>query len=802
MDTLVKELLTALDSKKPRDNKSRQRKKNGKPRIVVSNKPKVNFRKSPRPLVHGKKGAGDKKVDLVKQAVTLGTSLSGAASLSMSTVPLKKEVLHIEINPLVVFQYIHGVLSEAIRGIDTGFDTSYIYGVVKYYMNNLQAPNNSTLGVWPRKVLELSAHFRAREVGNYSYAPDWEPFFDGVSSLVSGMSANLLRGCTGLDVYTVGSIGSAVNSFLQPNSPDFLANQISEWQNNFSPSLDLVNISEIDSLDDGSASAFTWSSSTPLTSDQIIGPARPHFIVGSGATGSPLYYSPTVAQAFLETKITKHHLAVARFCTASNTYPWATEPAYPKQATRVPRYSTACSLSPRAYGAVGMKYGKVFFKQVPALTRLQSIIDKLEVLGSIINAQSGGIWSSLLGANDVIMYAQFIYRKFHSKFSSLNNGTLFVGRNFNATLTSVLSADGLELHVSDTLMGTLRLPEEISNHLGASDVYSDKELTIIPWVTYYDLAAVKTYLTYTGTPVVAAIPGVTAQRAFIAPAELYKRFKSLEQYMTGACNLRLQGVYGPSLLDTSILRGTIGEATYVTGVVSRRKIDDLFLSRILSKIASITYVSQDFDPTINPYTTSSKRWDRDSYDHQIPQRYKLDINGMVNPFDIADASKYDGFVRIGLTTNMSGNDGPDLPPNARPLVAPVREFTSTPDESKKAYYSYFLDRMVPRKGNYCGPSWTAGKDAQFERPVVGKDGKYLMPPTDLEDAICKKHDEAYTHALGDPKKIDQADEKMVKELSFLRSESGLTPYGLGALMAIAAKRRLPSFSGSVEHSEL
>jgi len=806
MEKLVKDLVKALDGipKGHKNTSSRRKEGRGKSKDGKKGTSHRDGKKKggvvsgpPPPLRHGKRGAGNKPENFSREARKVGTTMSGAASTAMSAVPVNKEVLHVEINPIIVFQYIHGVLSEAVKGVDTTFESSYILGMTRYYASFLQAPNNSTIGVWPRKVLELAAHLRSRVIGEYSYAPDWEPYLLGIFSLKAAMDIDRLRATTGLEPSTVG--GTPVDGFMQYAPPDFESSQVSEWQNNYAPALDLVNLSEMDSLDDGSASAFTWSGQTPIKGADAFGGSRPHFIVGA-TDGNPavLYFVPAAGQAFCEVKPTKLHLAGARFCTMSPFFPWTAAQSYPQHSARIARHSSPCTMTPRAYGAYGMRYGKISIKQVPSVARIQTIIDKMETLGDIINNQSGGVWSSSLGANDVKMYAQYVYRKFHSKFAASNNGCYFVGAS-SAGGGSVVVPDYMELHVGDSLMSTLRIPEEISNHLGASDMYMDKEVTLIPWVARYDLVTLATRLTYTGVAVYPTIPAgstffsVLSQRAPVSPAPLFKRFKKLEQYMTGACNMRLQGSYGPTLLDTSVLQGsTSASSFFVTGLVSRRKITDVFLAKALSKISSLTYVSQDINPNVNPYgqAASGYKYDRDSYDHQVPQKYRYDMSGLVTPGDIAEASMYDGFVRVGLTTNMSGNDGPDLAPNARPIEAPVRELVAAPEDSKKEYYKYFMDKLVPTKGKYCGPSWTAGVDSYKNPPVVDRDGKYLVPPTDKEDEICKSHDEAYNAARGDQAKLDQADDRMVEELGALRRESGLSPYGLGAMMAISAKRRL------------
>jgi len=263
-----------------------------------------------------------------------------------------------------------------------------------------------------------------------------------------------------------------------------------------------------------------------------------------------------------------------------------------------------------------------------------------------------------------------------------------------------------------------------------------------------------------------------------------------------------QDALGESFLDVTFL---IGSGSKISAVIGRRNLTQQVLSLVISNCAFLTYDNVD-DALLN--TSQSNMY----YSKEYNQRHRRNMANLDTIPILQKAFVADGIVDNGFTSNINnakgtgneqvwGQGSPDNWENMMALNAPRSSRRnlgsgSFPPREVPSLANTFLNRLIPRHGNYCGPGWTAGKDTFSEEVIPSPDGTYLVAPVDEEDAICKRHDEAYGRAKNDPRKVYLADEEMVNDLKSLSLDKGLSNYGASAKLAIQLKMAKARLDGT------
>jgi len=353
----------------------------------------------------------------------------------------------------------------------------------------------------------------------------------------------------------------------------------------------------------------------------------------------------------------------------------------------------------------------------------------------------------------VKIWAYMMVKHLHKNYAGATAGSLLVDG------TNRYESEPLHVHVGDNSLDTLRIPENIANFIGASSAYMDKDGLLVPQMVLNSLATLTTSLTYTGTNVF-TIPGSNlTQRGIALFSTLAVKIKPLEQLMAPFINERFQMQYGPSYLDTTFLYDS--SSLVCLGMISRRAMSPLMISRAKSFFSGISYTS-------TGVSVSGTGTGRSFYSHVFRQANRRDFSGYDNVSQLNVIGVHDGIVQGALTSNMSGNDGPDLPANERSMVQ------MPPGHGPKFYHgddedSYIgnMQSFVTRHagltyGNYGGRGYSAGMHGGAPEIV---NGKYVVAPIDAEDAAYKAHDEAYISR--NPAVRAAADARLVKELSAL-----------------------------------
>lgn len=257
-----------------------------------------------------------------------------------------------------------------------------------------------------------------------------------------------------------------------------------------------------------------------------------------------------------------------------------------------------------------------------------------------------------------------------------------------------------------------------------------------------------------------------------------------------------------SYLDVTVLVSASGNN--VMGFVSRRPLVDKLMDVVLSNIAFLSYDRCE-DTTNDPPVSVAPVIAFNNRDYE--QNYRRDFSGTDGLANIQNLYNSDGIVANGFTSNIessvgtgrslerpynSGNNAPG-PWNISIIDDQMESLSiDSPKDSVPSLFEGFYKRLVPRKGNYCGPGWTAGVDTFRDETVITSDGKYIVHPSGEEDAICKSHDEAYRRSQGKKDDVRAADHEMIGALDELDARGGLTLYGRAARMAIQAKHYLLS----------
>jgi len=683
----------------------------------------------------------------------------------------------------VLFQYIYGFCTACLSGTDRPVDLNSANRAAVYYffsMNGLLDGNPAvSVTSWPRAMLRLYWSLRPRKVGKYNYVPD----FRGVVAL-GPTSFIPSDGTVGVNVYTIQSPTPDATNFLPISNVSVTAaddTALSIWHANHAERLDLVPIIGSEKLDCKDASAFSFDPNglNPLTAiPSIVNGIQIVSIVGFNA--STYYYMTSDSTSANETRQGDKDLAKLRLCTL---FPTAGTPIVPNQ--RRTKYTTECLTLPGTLGykhAVG-KLGKdPQLKLVPGLGAINHIISKLEAFG--VATRLGAGWTNSFSQSDIIYLGYLLWKRHTRRYA----GSTVGARIWNMNGISLLEADPSEVHIDDASIDILKLPENIVRAISSQSIFNDNDGALLPLAARIDVSLIATpVLTYSGT---ASYPTVTytslTQCTGVNNADLLSKLKALENSIAQYTNL-VYPVFVGSMLDTTILRNiyNTGASTLVSGVVSRRALTGPFLAKVMSQIPLVSYTTSNAQKVTTVTDTQSSNT---IYDHTYKQKNRKDFSGYDSMTTLTKMCVTDGLVQPGnLTANIAGNKGPDfnLPPS--PLGAPrerLFEGRDLPQTMKSSMYK-LAARLVPRKGKYCGPGWTAGVETAVTDPYLGTHG-YRVPPTDDEDAICKMHDEDYGRAVNSAD-IQRADRKMVERLDKLSEEKGLSLYGYAARFAIGIK---------------
>jgi len=435
--------------------------------------------------------------------------------------------------------------------------------------------------------------------------------------------------------------------------------------------------------------------------------------------------------------------------------------------------------------------GKVQLKWVPGTGTVTNLLQRLETVAThAVSSDSGDNWITEYGLNDIYNLAVNLYKTFLKRYSGSAIGVRGV-----IPSGTFYSAEPYEKCFAVSSYNAIRVPEYIQKLIGAHTPFVDKDGILIPYVAALALPTPSlTYAgesTYTATPTPAQFGTGTLNQTVLA------KYKPFESNFAPYENMRFLGQTGPTMMDVTFLRDI--NASIITGIASRRAQSPSFLSESFLLVAGISYdlAALSASGVVDTY----------AYNHSYRQHNRRFFSGYDTVALYQYMTRYDGIVIGALTSNMSDATGPDQAVNDRgnnySLAAPRKplELLKDVDGTKVGLITKYANRLLPRMGNYCGPGWTAGVDTANNPVVVSPDGKYLTPPTNDEDAVCKAHDEAYKDASGDRKKILEADWDMVRKLRHLRGTKGLSIYGLAAELAIASKANIASLTvpGAIDY---
>ncbi len=711
------------------------------------------------------------------------------------------EDIRCTVNPYILSQYVAGVVFKACASSDRPQDYAIALSMIKYYCKNLSNIGAITSETtWPRAIVELGWALTDRRVGKFNYTVHWDPVAAWQADVATNGFTVTNSGWASINLSAGGTVtsgGYITTSTLGVADPTFI--QVDAFQTNFFSGLDLVPIergANLDKHNDASAFAFDPTGGREYSS---AGTYTLNLVFMVGYDGTDILYLPNNSSANLETKIGRPHLAAIRLCTAVPGYG---NPRYHTEIVntiRSGKYSQQVYAPPSLLGyqrVTPSLRGKTQLKLVPGNGALNAILARLESVVSKIPGTpvAGKDWVGSFSVGDVQNLAIYMYRTFLRQFSGAAIGVYSKTPNGN-----VVAAENLHALAANSSIRAMRVPEFIQKLMGAQTVFSDSDGTLIPFVTV--LSAPTPSLTYTGTGIYSSPVLTTGIGWAVNVSSIVAIYKQFEAYIAPFENLQNSGEYGPTMLDFSFTRDF--NASFVCGLASRRRITTESESNAFLLSPMISY-------TVTSATAGSADLQSTAIDHTFRQHNRKAYSGYDSTANVFAASKFDGIVVGALTSNISNATGPDMAPNSRdspsgPLSRPrsgvlLKELPP----SQLSFVTKWAQRMLPRAGKYCGPGWTAGVDTADEASYVNSKGEYIIPPSSDEDAICKRHDEAYLAANGDKKLVSAADRDMVHSLQRLRLEKGLTLYGAAAELAIAAKAGLADLSdaGAKEYRDM
>lgn len=783
-------------------------KKSGKGKGKGSRRP-VRPRRGPKPTRPGKKyvsapglnpnAEGPRSVAKIERMAgkqrdsDRSEGLASLASNYLSTSSIETcEDIQVTINPYILCQYVGGLVMKTCAASDRPQDYAVAIQMIVYYCSNMQEIGSQPVTTWPRALVELAWALTNRRIGKYNYSCHW----DAVSAWALNVgTAGFGVGNSGwLPVFPQNGGTTTASGYITQAAAGALAvvtqSQIENFQANYMTILDLVNIEDYKCLDksnDASAFAFDAGGGKPMLSSGSFTLTIASMIGFNDL--APMYITAD-SESVLETAIHRPHLAAIRLGTPVAAYG---SPAYHSMAVNIQRLGRRAIVVSATPGLLGYQRatpglrGKCQLKLVPGTSVLTAIMRRLEAAAVKIGAATSPTWQASFSAADIQNLTIYLYKAFLKQFSGAMVGAISV-----TPAGTTLQPVSAEQCFASSSIRSMRVPEFLQKLVGAQSIFTDNDGSLIPFVTQFAVIPTPS-LTYTGPGVYASSPTVAQAGWAVNISSIVTAYKPFEAYLAQFENMQFSGQYGPSLLDATFTRDS--NAAFLCGMCSRRRLTSEFEAEVMTVIPAITYdVVAATSGTLNLLETT--------FNHAYRQHNRKVYSGYDSISSLIAASNYDGVVVGALTSNISNATGPDNGP-ARPLEfqlppgAPLRPAMVLRKDFKGKEVSLvtkFAQRLIPRAGNYCGPGWTAGVDTAVEGAPQGEDGKYLVPPTNEEDAICKKHDEAYNQAAGDAKKVSAADWKMISALNELRAKKGLSFYGAAAELAIAVKVGIPTLS--------
>jgi hypothetical protein len=735
----------------------------------------------------------EKRADaiLAQRSSTEGVT-SVARILSQSQFEETEDVL-CTVNPILLWQYLYGYIMRPLAGSDNAYEYANSLSVCATIINNWNNLNIYFGGIpFPKPLVRLFFALQSRRVGRTNYIVDYNAL-----GLWNTYTASTGIGTQNFDrvISTVNPASYNTSGFANVSTwnGSFPLNYITRHFALFASYFELINFTSFkDDPTDASAFAFDVGGAVDLADLNFGGNCMAAFAGFQNGTGPVLSYIRQTGAAGLETKIKSPDLASIRLCTQVPCYltPAGNSNQNSVILVRRPSFILNVDSLPSVLGYNASRHlripGKVQLKPVPVQQSIQNIITRLEAVFSSNTAlQTQVTGGTGFGQNDVIMLAIGFYKMMQRKFSGAYNGACLISKG-------VSNRGGFpECHAGYLPFYSCRIPEFVARALGSVDSYTDAKGTLLPFAAYIPVTGYTFTLTYTFTSPITTINTENLLGIFNGAASLATKYRKLEPLMAGSVNMFHQNNLGPSLLDVTTLIGTV--SSYVTGLTSRRPLDDATVQQALDNVAWIgyDYVDDNNLPSTG-ISLSSKEY---------RQYNRRDLSNIDSPAVIAALSVSDGIVPSGFTSNIDNAKGTDNRMDraeAVPLQAP-------PVQVLNLLAKTFSDRFLPTHGNYCGLGWTAGVHPELVGEPDSVDGQYLVQPTDPEDAICKAHDEAYLRANNDPDKILAADERMNSQLDELRRLRGLSAYGRGMRIAIGAKATvLKAMKGKkkIEHDEL
>jgi len=713
-----------------------------------------------------------------------------------TTISEDSEDILVPINPHFLFQYIYGVLARPLGATSTvTASSSLVSASVTIFSNFPDLPDIYNEVALPKAIIKLRKMLETKRSRGTSFTADWSSVTALASDLVANGITNTNLGQNYVNVAGYLSGFALVTGSVQVLTNVALQNFLGEYDRYYK----LIMYSRWKGVSVADASAFSFDAGgliPVIASNQSNLSSFPTATIaaqgGWSSAGGQMFMKQS-GDAGLEVPILSPEIAAIRlgtYCALPTTT------ASPGTApTRRPQFVIQSNSLPSTlgYNASGLYKvrGRMQLKPLSAFAVVQALINKLETLAANVPSLVNGVnprtlWLSTLSSNDVKMICYAWWRNSLKAYSGSAMGTWLITPG---TAAVAIRGTAPEFHSGYAAIAIAKVPEFASKILGAYAPVVDEYSTLVPWFTILTMSSLTTTLTYTGTDNwIFPGPNTESQAGNVDPTVLgttIGRYKQFEQYLSMVENLSAGGTVGRSLLGTTTLVDVVSTGP-VIGFSSRTPITDSDVKSFIAVIASMTYDVILPSSQIGVLNTvyASKEYS---------QKHRVDLTLGVSIAALQVYSNLDGIVANGFTSNESDAKGTNnsisvLP---SPLESPVRAsqyYSLTRDKPNVSNFAErWLSRLIPRAGNYCGPGWTAGVDTFATETVVDKSGKYTIIPTDLEDAVCKRHDEAYRGAEGDATKILLADNRMVAELEDIRVKDGLSFYGHAAQLAIRLK---------------
>jgi len=733
---------------------------------------------------------------LVAQDISAFLNREVATRLSDSSLENVQD-LNCLVNPQLLFQYIYALWMKPIANTDNlshlQLAQSAAVTTFRDFENLFQLYAGISL---PGPLVKLRRLFEPKRSGKFSFVAD----FNGVNACAADVVANGIKATNvGLDLtYPTGTYAGTqfgnIATFTPVVSLPLLSAFVSEFQASYHPR----DIERVTSKSwDCSAFAFDPAGAVPAGSVNATGNSMAsHAGFSLGSTTS--LYIRQAGSWGLEVKPKNIAIAACRFCTPSPAYIANLVTANAVRSSRIGLATGVAGTLPSVVafnsGPNRLK-GPVALKPISLVSACGAIMQKMETICS--NAQStpaqgqstlGTAWLSAWNAtgSDVRMLI-FAWAKYQFKtYSGAYFGTYLVSGG------TAFVPMWPERHQGFEMLGMSTIPESVNMALKCLAPYMDSDGTFIPWSPNVNANLISIGLVYTGpnTSSYGVIPNLDSESGITNNGlRITNIYKPLEPQIAPYTKSDDMDRDRDTLLDITLVLGK--NSGNAVSIRSKRPLDVHLYDYALRNIRFLTYDYCTDDAGFNNTSSVSQEYS---------QRYRRDLGNLDSPTDIQTVNRYNGLVTNGFASNLTAATGDD---NAGSAVAqggfaapaledrvPRNDLTREPPQDNASLVSKFFAAHLPRKGNYCGPGWTAGVDTFQKETYVTPQGEYVVAPVDDEDAVCKRHDEAYRASKGDRELINAADWQMVKELEAIRLTKGLTRYAHASQEAIRLKAQI------------